>query len=60
MPENARGTGSASDQNLKTAETAPAGQGDYCSYVEIKGYYNANGLVNGVTYRVWLAPEHLL
>lgn len=58
MPENARGTGSASDQNLKTAETAPAGQGDYCSYVEIKGYYNANGLVNGVTYRVWLGENN--
>lgn len=59
MPENARGTGSASDQNLKTAATAPAGQGDYCSYVEIKGYYNANGLVNGVTYRVWLGEDHI-
>lgn len=58
VPENARGTGSAADQNLKTEATAPAGQGGYCTYVEIKGYYNVNGLVNGVTYRVWLGENN--
>lgn len=58
MPENARGTGSATEQNFKTAETAPEGQADYCTYVEIEGYYNASGMINQVVYRVWLGEDN--
>lgn len=58
MPENARGTGSATEQNFKTAETAPESQADYCTYVEIEGYYNASGMINQVVYRVWLGEDN--
>lgn len=39
LPENARGIGSASDPKNKTGETAPSGQQDFCTYVEISGVY---------------------
>ena len=39
LPENARGTGTATTQLDKTAATAPAGEGNYCTYLEVKGLY---------------------
>lgn len=58
LPENARGTGSAQNQWEKTADTAPQGQSGYCTYLEIKGYYMAEGLVEEVVYHVYLGGNN--
>lgn len=42
LPENARGIGKATDPKNKTAETAPDGEKDFCTYVEISGVYTWN------------------
>lgn len=58
LPENARGTGYAQNQWEKTADTAPKGQAGYCTYLEIKGYYMAEGLVEEVVYHVYLGGNN--
>ena len=58
LPENARGTGSATDQRQKSAETAPAGQEEYCTYIEIKGYYKSDNLVTLTEYRIFLGENN--
>lgn len=58
MPENRRGTGSANDPKNKTASTAPAGQSDYCTYVELSGLYQENGTSKLVSYRVYLGGDN--
>lgn len=60
IPENARGAGTAADQFHKTGATAPAGQGDWCTYVEIRGsYYNhANGTGYTTIYRIFLGGDN--
>lgn len=58
MPENARGKGSATGEYEKNKENAPSGQGDYCTYVEIKGFYRLGELVNAVTYHVYLGENN--
>lgn len=58
MPENRRGRGSANTPNLKTAATAPSGQGGYCTYVELSGLYQENGTSKLVSYRVYLGNNN--
>ena len=58
LPENARGTGSATNQWEKNASTAPAGQADYCTYLEITGFYLTDGLVEEVVYRIYLGGNN--
>lgn len=58
LPENCRGIGTASDQFHKTAETAPAGQGLMCTYVEIYGLYTNNLQTDKTTYRVFLGADN--
>lgn len=59
MPENLRGTGTASDPRHKTASTAPAGQSDYCTYVELSGLYQENGTSKLVSYVVYLGGNNI-
>ncbi len=58
MPENARGKGTATGEYEKNKANAPDGQGDYCTYVEIKGFYRLGELVNAVTYHVYLGENN--
>ncbi|WP_419510723.1 hypothetical protein [Alistipes sp.] len=59
LPENMRGTGSASNQRNKTAATAPSGQGSYCTYIEVSGAYTtANGLTSNVVYTIFLGANN--
>ena len=59
LPENCRGIGTAADQFHKTAETAPEGQGDLCTYVELFGRYTtADGQTTKTTYRVFLGGNN--
>ena len=51
--------GTAEDQFHKTAETAPAGQDKYCTYVEVSGIYNTPiGLTTDVTYTIFLGANN--
>ncbi len=61
LPENARGMGTASGQFRKTAENAPAGQADYCTYVEVYGKYRT-GVTDetcNTTYRLYLGGNNI-
>lgn len=58
MPENLRGTGTATDPKEKTAGTAPSGQGDYCTYVELSGLYQEGETSKLVSYRVYLGDNN--
>lgn len=58
LPENARGTGSATNQWEKNASTAPDGQAAYCTYLEITGFYLTDGLVEEVIYRIYLGGNN--
>ena len=63
FPENSRGIGTATDPFHKTAETAPAGQADYCTYVELYGkYFDASAPVDEqsfiTTYRIYLGANN--
>lgn len=61
LPENGRGTGTATDQKNKTAVTAlggATGQGDYATYVDVRG--NFKNTVNetfDVSYRIYLGSD---
>lgn len=58
VPENAQGKSSSiTDQWDKNAENAPEGRGNFCTYVEIVGYYKYDGLINEVTYQVFLGED---
>lgn len=59
MPENLRGTGTATDPKEKTAGTAPSGQGDYCTYVELSGLYQEGETSKLVSYRVYLGDNNM-
>lgn len=53
LPENARGTyPSSSGKQWDKQEVK------YATYVKIVGYYRQNGLVDEVTYRVWLGKDN--
>ena len=58
LPENARGKGEAQNQWEKNAQTAPKDQAQYCTYLEIKGFYLTNGLVEEVVYHVYLGANN--
>lgn len=59
LPENARGTGTAADQKQKTALTALGGeqQGNYATYIYIRGEYGADGRSFDVTYSLYLGGD---
>ena len=55
--------GTATDALHKTAETAPSGQADYCTYVEVYGkYFDASAPVDEqsfiTTYRIYLGANN--
>lgn len=58
MPENIRGTGTAADAKNKTASTAPSGQGDYCTYVELSGLYQEGGASKLVSFKIYLGANN--
>lgn len=60
LPENCRGTGTATSELQKNAETAPAGQAQFCTYMEIKGKYSSGNWVGAldVTYRIYLGRNN--
>lgn len=59
LPENMRGTGSASNQKNKTAATAPSGQGNYCTYIEVSGVYTTStGVTFNVIYTIFLGANN--
>lgn len=59
LPENCRGIGTAPDQLHKTTETAPAGQSDMCTYIELFGRYTtAEGQTTKATYRIFLGGNN--
>ena len=63
IPANLRGTGTATKVEDKGAATAPEGQADYCTYIEITGTYGTNigGLTGALnaecTYRLYLGEN---
>lgn len=57
LPENMRGTGTATNQKDKTAATAPSDQGDYCTYIEVSGEYSSGNLYD-VIYRIFLGEDN--
>ena len=51
--------GTAEDQFHKTAGTAPAGQGDYCTYVYVQGTYTVPvGLTRTAYYTIFLGANN--
>lgn len=51
--------GTAEDQFHKTAGTAPAGQGDFCTYMEVQGIYTVPvGLRSYIYYRIFLGANN--
>lgn len=58
LPENGRGTGTATNQRDKNATTAAEGQGEYCTYVQVKGFYRTEDLATGVTYNIYLGENN--
>ena len=58
LPENARGKGTGATQLDKDATHGPNGNANFCTYIEIKGYYLHNGLVSEVTYHVYLGENN--
>lgn len=59
LPENMRGTGSAADQQHKTAAKAPSGQGSYCTYIEVSGTYMTSHWTTHTTiYRIFLGANN--
>lgn len=61
LPENGRGTGTATEQKNKTAATAlggASGQGNYATYIDIRGTYkNSNTETISVRYRCYLGTD---
>lgn len=59
LPENCRGIGTAEDQFHKTAEKAPIGQSDMCTYIELFGRYTiADEEPTKTTYRIYLGGNN--
>lgn len=58
VAENLRGTGSGTTAFDKNAETAQAGQGAYCTYIDLQGTYTfANGETADLSYRFYLGGD---
>ncbi len=59
VPENARGTGTATAQHEKAdASLMPSGQSAYCTYIEIAGDYLLSGSLHNVFYRIYLGADN--
>lgn len=59
MPENKRGKGTATGERDKTETTAPDGQGEYCTYVEISGLLKDGTTSKLVSYRIYLGNDNI-
>ncbi|MBC8602499.1 DUF4906 domain-containing protein [Parabacteroides acidifaciens] len=59
IPENKRGKGTATGEKDKTDTTAPNGQGEYCTYVEISGLQNDGIAPKLVSYRIYLGNDNV-
>ena len=60
LPENARGLGTATLPTEKTGETAPEGQGDYATYIELVGDYTPAGKGSSMTsYLIYLGADNV-
>ena len=57
LPENARGTGTATIQMDKGSKI-PSGQSAYCTYIEVAGRYEAGGGTYNTTYRIYLGANN--
>lgn len=55
LPESAQGVTSATAENQKEPDESVS---PYSTYVEIKGFYKIDALVNSVTYRVYLGENN--
>lgn len=60
IPENIRGTGNADNPKNKTEITAPSGQGQYCTYVELSGLYQKESTTKLISYKVYLGNDNQL
>lgn len=60
LPENARGTGSATIQTEKAkSDKFPPNQAAYCTYIEVRGeYFYRTGLGVAATYRIYLGANN--
>lgn len=60
LPENARGIGTAAEPTKKTGDTAPAGQSNYATYIELTGNYTPAGKAKAqVHYRIYLGADNV-
>jgi len=61
IPENYRGTGSATSAQNKTGKVgvAPFGQELYCSYIELTGVCSVNGTDQMVSYKCYLGKDNI-
>lgn len=60
LPENARGKGTASIQTDKGVKfpTDPTNQSAYCTYIEVKGWYEAANGTYETTYKIYLGANN--
>lgn len=57
LPENARGVGTATIQFDKGTKF-PTGQSSYCTYIEVKGVYEAAGGTYDAVYKIYLGTNN--
>ena len=58
VAENTRGTGTGSTSFGKNASTAPDGQGDYCTYIDLQGEYTfKDGQKADLSYKFYLGAN---
>lgn len=58
VAENTRGMGSGSTSFDKNAATAPSGQGDYCTYLDLQGEYTfPDGQKATLSYKFYLGAD---
>lgn len=59
LPENARGTGTATVAANKNFLTAPSGQADYCTVVIVCGTYTSGTITQEVSYHFYLGSDNV-
>ena len=59
LPENARGTGTATIATDKNFSTAPSGQEDYCTVAIVCGTYTSGTTVQEVSYHFYLGGDNI-
>lgn len=58
LAENRRGTGTGSTSFDKSEQTAPGGQGQYCTYIDLQGEYTfADGQKADLSYKFYLGAN---